>query len=145
MEETKKSLNIKGAAAVAALVMLFYTLCGDYYFDLNDDVLMKDLLSGAYTGVPEGHNIQMLYPISAFISVLYRISAALDWYGIFLCFLQALCVFVITYVVLERLKENKLWLLSIATIPLFMLGVVGAHFLFVQYKYLKVHDHIQYL
>ncbi|MBO6241617.1 MAG: hypothetical protein J6O61_12390 [Butyrivibrio sp.] len=135
MEETRKSLNIIGAAAVAALVMLFSALCGDYYFDLNDDVLMKDLLSGAYTGVPEGHNIQMLYPISAFISVLYRISGALDWYGIFLCFLQALCVFVITYVVLESLKENRLWLIPATSILLFMLGVVGAHFLFVQYTF----------
>ena len=31
----------------------------DYYYDLNDDVLMKDILAGVYTGIPEGHNIQM--------------------------------------------------------------------------------------
>ena len=88
MGNTSKSLNIKGSAAVAFLVMLFNAIGGDYFFDLNDDVLMKDILSGAYTGVPEGHNIQMLYPISALISVFYRVFRAPDWYGIFLCFLQ---------------------------------------------------------
>lgn len=135
MGNTSKSLNIKGGAAVAFLVMLFNAIGGDYYFDLNDDVLMKDLLSGAYTGAAEGHNIQMLYPISALISVFYRISGALDWYGIFLCLLQALCVFIITCKVLEFAEDNKLWLLSLISIIFMMLGVVGAHFLFVQYTF----------
>ncbi|MDE7251051.1 MAG: hypothetical protein K2N82_14470, partial [Lachnospiraceae bacterium] len=57
----------------------------DYYYDLNDDVLMKDILAGVYTGVPEGHNIQMLWPVSAFISLLYRLAGRLPWYGLFLC------------------------------------------------------------
>ena len=135
MGNTSKSLNIKGSAAVAFLVMLFNAIGGDYFFDLNDDVLMKDILSGAYTGVPEGHNIQMLYPISALISVLYRISGVLDWYGIFLCLLQALCVFIITYKILEIAKDNKLWLMSLASSIFLMLGVIGAHFLFVQYTF----------
>ncbi|SFP34042.1 Dolichyl-phosphate-mannose-protein mannosyltransferase [Butyrivibrio proteoclasticus] len=135
MGNTSKSLNMKGSAAVTFLVMLFNAIGGDYFFDLNDDVLMKDLLSGAYTGVPEGHNIQMLYPISALISVLYRISGALDWYGIFLCLLQAICVFVITYKLLEMSKDSKLWLFSLVSIPFMMLGVIGAHFLFVQYTF----------
>ena len=60
----------------------------DYYYDLNDDVLMKEILSGNYTGVPEGHNIQMLWLISAAISLLYRIIRIAPWYGIFLCACQ---------------------------------------------------------
>lgn len=60
----------------------------DYYFDLNDDVLMKDILAGVYTGTPEGHNIQMLWPVSAFISLLYRIAPQLPCYGLFLCACQ---------------------------------------------------------
>ena len=60
----------------------------DYYYDLNDDVLMKEILSGNYTGVPEGHNIQMLWLISAAISLLYRIVRIAPWYGVFLCTCQ---------------------------------------------------------
>lgn len=67
---------------------LFVGIRYDYYFDLNDDVLMKDILAGVYTGTPEGHNIQMLWPVSAFISLLYRIAPQLPCYGLFLCACQ---------------------------------------------------------
>ena len=32
----------------------------DFYYDLNDDVLIKDILSGVYTGTPEGRTMQLL-------------------------------------------------------------------------------------
>ena len=67
----------------------------DYYYDLNDDVLMKEILSGNYTGVPEGHNIQMLWLVSAAISLLYRIIRIVPWYGIFLCACQFGALFLI--------------------------------------------------
>lgn len=69
----------------------------DYYYDLNDDVLMKDILAGVYTGIPEGHNIQMHWPISALISFLYRIAGSLPWYGLFLCFCHFGCILLITW------------------------------------------------
>jgi hypothetical protein len=115
--------------------MLLTALIGDYYFDLNDDVFMKDILSGAYTGMPEGNNIQMLYPISVLISFFYRINRSLDWYGIFLCFLQALCVFIISCKLLEKAEDIKLWFSTVVFLPLFFLGIIGAHFLFVQYTF----------
>ena len=56
------------------LLLVFVGVRYDYYFDLNDDVLMKDILAGVYTGAPESRNIQMRWPISALISLLYRIA-----------------------------------------------------------------------
>ncbi len=135
MGKSSKYQNIKTSALITVLIMVFAALAGDFYFDLNDDVLMKDILSGAYTGVPEGNNIQMLYPISAFISILYRINRSLDWYGIFLCFLQALCVFIISCKLLEKAEDIKLWFSTVVFLPLFFLGIIGAHFLFVQYTF----------
>lgn len=69
-------------------LLLFVGLRYDYYYDLNDDVVMKDLLAGVYTGTPEGHNIQMQYPLSLVISLLYRIFPTAPVYGIFLCLCQ---------------------------------------------------------
>ena len=135
MGKSSKYQNIKTSALITVLIMVFAALAGDFYFDLNDDVLMKDILSGAYTGVPEGNNIQMLYPISAFISILYRINRSLDWYGIFLCFLQALCVFIISCKLLDISKDIKLWFSTVVFLPFFFLGIIGAHFLFVQYTF----------
>ena len=95
MKKQAVKINFIVSVALTLSLVLLAGLFGDYYFDLNDDVTMKDILSGIYTGTPAGHNIQMLYPISAFISLFYRVYRGLDWYGIFLCFLQYLCVFVI--------------------------------------------------
>lgn len=91
-------------AALWTALAVFY----DFWFDLNDDVTMKELLSGGYTGVPEAHNIQMLYPISALIAGLYRAVKSLggaagrfDVYGaVLLCF-----QFGAVFLVLRRLLE----------------------------------------
>lgn len=69
----------------------------DYYYDLNDDVLMKDILAGVYTGDPEGHNIQMLWSVSAFISLLYRLAGRLPWYGLFLCGCHFGCILLLIH------------------------------------------------
>lgn len=81
----KKNENLIGTGICLIAIMIFAAVRYDYYFDLNDDVLMKDILAGVYTGVPEGHNIQMLWLVSAFISVFYKIARGLPWYGLFLC------------------------------------------------------------
>ena len=85
-------LALAAVLILGSLIGIFF----DYYYDLNDDVLMKDILAGVYTGSPEGHNIQMLWPVSAFISLLYRIAGRLPWYGLFLCGCHFGCIFLIT-------------------------------------------------
>ncbi|WP_130837355.1 hypothetical protein [Lachnoclostridium sp. Marseille-P6806] len=99
-----------GLCAFAATAALWTALAvfHDFWFDLNDDVMMKELLSGGYTGAPETHNIQMLYPISALIAGLYRAAQSLggaarrfDIYGAVLLFFQ----FGALYLVLRRLLE----------------------------------------
>ncbi len=135
MKKQTLNMNFIVSAALTLAVILLAGILGDYYFDLNDDVLMKDILAGVYTGTPTGHNIQMLYPISAFVSALYRIYRGLDWYGIFLCFCQYFCVFLIMERALD-MNESRLYRIYVATgIFFFMLGAVGAHFLFVQYTF----------
>ena len=89
-------------------IMVLAAIAGDYYFDLNDDVLMKDILAGVYTGTPAGHNIQMLYPISLLISLFYRVSAKLDWYGIFLCVCQYSCLYIVLNRGMELLSDTRL-------------------------------------
>ncbi len=80
-----KHQNFIGTMILLLVIMTVVSVRYDYYFDLNDDVLMKDILAGVYTGEPEGHNIQMLWLVSAFISFLYRMGRGLPWYGFFLC------------------------------------------------------------
>ncbi len=135
MKKENQGLNLIVSVIATILVVVAVSVMGDFYFDLNDDVLMKDILSGVYTGTPAGHNIQMLYPISAFIALFYRAFRGLDWYGIFLCACQFLCVFIIVNRASGWFEERSFKLTSAISMLLFMLGAVGAHFLFVQYTY----------
>ena len=109
----------------------------DFYFDLNDDVLMKDILSGAYTGTPAGHNIQMLYPVSALISLFYRLFRGADWYGIFLCGAQFCCIFLILWrsLVMLRRAGVQVWqrVLVVLTETVVILSVLLPHLVYVQY------------
>nr|MCR4902109.1 hypothetical protein [Butyrivibrio sp.] len=104
-------------------------------FDLNDDVLMKDILSGSYTGDPESRNIQMLYLISAFISIPYRIIRTLDWYGIFLCFCQIGCIFLLVYRSMSFAKSFYGKAILLITEITVILGLMLNHLLIVQYTF----------
>lgn len=67
---------IAGAAAAA--------VCYDYYYALNDDSAIKDILAGVYTGTPDGHTIQMLYGLSLLLALPYRLFRSVPWFGAFL-------------------------------------------------------------
>jgi len=81
----KKHENCILAIVAVLCMMLFVGLKFDYYYQANDDIYIKNILSGAYTGTPESNNIQMHYVISLLISLLYRIAGNLPVYGLFLC------------------------------------------------------------
>lgn len=57
-----------------------------YY--LNDDVTMRSIISGAYTGTPDGHAVYMKYPLTCLLAGLYRLSGGLGitvpWFDLFL-------------------------------------------------------------
>lgn len=77
---------------ISALLMgVFF----DFYFDLNDDTLMRDIMSGVYSGTPDGHNMQTLYPLGAAIALCYRIGGSFPWYGGFLFLCQSGCFFAV--------------------------------------------------
>ena len=46
---------------------------------------MRSILSGAYTGVPDGHAVYMQYPLTGLLALLYRIFPSCPWMDIFFC------------------------------------------------------------
>lgn len=80
--------RVYGTFAFTLGLVLFSAVNFDFYYDLNDDTMIKDILSGAYTGTPSGYCIQMLYPLAWFIALLYRAIPSVPWYGLFLCLCQ---------------------------------------------------------
>mgnify|MGYP001024781027 FL=1 len=129
----KKNENWIIALLTVALLGIFAGINFDYYYDLNDDVLMKDILAGAYTGTPEGHNIQMLWLVSAGISLLYRIAGSLPWYGIFLCACHFGCLFLILQRSLSFVETFCGKIFIALTEVLLFGGLFLEHLIFVQY------------
>lgn len=108
IKQSKRLQEYTISAVTTVLLMVFVAIVFDYYYCMNDDTTMRDILCGSYTGMPEGRNIQMLYPIGAFISLLYRIFPNAPWYGIFLCGCQYLAVFLICK--RTTTMVNRVWL-----------------------------------
>lgn len=116
-------VNILLALCIAVITWGIVAIEFDFFYDLNDDVLIKDILSGAYTGTPSGYNNQMMYPISVLIAGLYRLIPSVPWYGIMLLIGLAACVTVIVYRMLFYAKNTWLKLAISVSAVVFMLGV----------------------
>ncbi len=82
MKKNDRLINCILAITGSILLWGILAVLFDLYYDLNDDVLIKDILAGFYTGTPDAHNNQMLYPISIIIACLYRITDKIPWFGI---------------------------------------------------------------
>lgn len=90
-EYLKRHIDLVLALVAAAILWTVLGVAFDYYYELNDDVLIKDIIAGVYTGLPDGHNNQMMYPISILLAGLYRLLPSLPWFGLFEigCFIAA--------------------------------------------------------
>ena len=91
----KKYENCILTFVIVALNIAVMGICFDFYYDLNDDTMMKDIMSGVYSGIPDGHNMQTLYPLGALIALCYRLCRTIPWYGLFLCLCQFGCFYLI--------------------------------------------------
>lgn len=115
-------------------LVLFLAVKFDFYYDLNDDTMIKDILSGAYTGTPDGHCIQMLYPLSWLLALFYKAIPDIPWYGLFLC----LCQFFVLAAVAWRLTglARRVWtkLFALVLEAVFVLGLFLRELVIIQYS-----------
>ena len=114
---------------VACLAIRF-----DFYYDLNDDTAIRDILSGRYTGEPSGYCIQMLYPLGWLIAAAYRAIRKISWYGLFLCACQFGVLALIAWRLLSVTK--KVWLQVILLIleGVLAFGLMGRELVILQYS-----------
>lgn len=120
--------------ALLLIVVLFgpVALRFDFYYDLNDDVLIKDILSGVYAGHPSGHTMQLLYPLGFLLSLLYR-GLSIPVFGIFLLLCQYGSIFCIAYRSLFVCRRRTGKALVLLTQGAFWAAAFGMHLVFLQY------------
>lgn len=73
-----------GIFSIIAVVSLLLSRKVPFIYTVNDDLFMKNILSGAYLGQPDAHVVYMEYPLCTLLAALYRMTAKIPWYGI--CF-----------------------------------------------------------
>lgn len=89
---TKHILAIAVSFIYMVAIYFFVGIC----YSINDDRFMGELLSGAITGNIESHLVYVNYLLSLPLSLLYRISTSMPWFGIMLLFFHTLsCYFIL--------------------------------------------------
>ena len=75
-------------------------------YALNDDLQIRDILSGAYSGSPDLHTVYMGAVLSGILALLYSILPFIPWYGLFLYLAPAVVFFLISFKVINSKKAS---------------------------------------
>lgn len=116
------------------LLVAFPAIVFDFYYDLNDDTLIKDIVSGAYTGTPSGYCVQLLYPLAWLIALLYKVVPNVAWYGLFLCVCQFGAVILIAMRLTAIFKTTKGRVMALLATFFLFFGLFLRELVIVQYS-----------
>ena len=122
------------AAITTLFLVILLTCLFGYHYELNDDIMIKDLLSGSYTGTPSGYCIQILYPLGVIVAFFYRIFRMLPWYGMLLILAQYASCFLIFDRTLKLVQRTVPKLSLLVTETLFILAYFSYALVNLQYS-----------
>lgn len=131
-DRLKQHENLTASLVMTAAVFAVFVIGWDFYYDLNDDVLIKDVLSGVYSGSPSGYTMQLLYPLGFVLSVLYR-GLSVPVFGIFLILCQFGAVWAVGYQSASCCKTRAGKTAALICEGLLWIAAFGMHFVYVQY------------
>lgn len=129
---TGKIKNIWGYFLVVAAMALCGAVC-PMMFGLNDDVMMRSIIAGTYTGVPDGHAVYMRYPLTGVLSTLYRIADNIPWFTLFYAVCISGCIFVLLKIVCECMNRGICRVLTVALAAEIITGLLFRHYVMMHY------------
>lgn len=90
---------------VLAMVAVIWLKTG-IYFETNDDKCITEILCGQMTGAPQARTVYVSYLLTLPVSLLYRITAGVPWYGLALVLLQVIAYTAVLESVYSRCRKN---------------------------------------
>lgn len=129
----EKRFNCIWSFAIVGTCALLMGIFFDFYFDLNDDTMMRDIMAGIYSGTPDGHNMQTLYPLGAFLALCYKLCRGVPWYGMFLFLCQFGCFYLAGLRLSGFFEKRRDRLLAFLGLALFQWGIWLVHMVCMQY------------
>ena len=130
----EKINNIMLSLLVLVGVYAVGAYCFDFFYDLNDDMVIKDILAGVYTGTPDGHTNQMLYPLGVVLGLFYRLLPQAPVFGIFLCACFGICIAMITYCMQGFFKDTRVKVATDVLLIFVFLALMLWELVYVQYS-----------
>lgn len=128
-----RKVEIISACVLTLLAILFFSFFAPNPFYGNDELLMRCIANGTYTGKPDGHLVYMMYPLGALLAFLYKIFPAVNWFDLFMLGVHYSVLFIILYRVPSFFKRTYAKL-SAAIGSFFVLLIVDYnYFVFQQY------------
>jgi len=95
MSDKKQNLIVEIFTILSMVIIICgISLFGGYYIN-NDDYVMRNIVSGVYTGSPDAHAIFLMYPLSFLLKTLYVITNQVPWYGLLMVGMHYLCVYLL--------------------------------------------------
>ena len=107
--DEQKIIKYISMISLVVLYTIFVVFRFQPVFPRIDDVKMRWIISGAYTGDPSAYGLFLKYPFAYLMSILYRGFPEIPWYGGVFIAIHAICLFVITDKVLRIFPVKKFW------------------------------------
>jgi hypothetical protein len=134
MNQTKRSKGALWVGIVAAGVgLLVFSLLLPTVYAYNDDAMMLSIVSGGYTGTPDGHMIYVAYPLSGILALLYRLAGGIPWFPLLISSCYGAAAAGVWYRLLSS-RGNALnriltaGLLSVGSLLFLLPGYIGLHY-----------------
>lgn len=118
LQKNRKVFEFAGCMLLAAVVFLVIYKFIPIVYSTNDDRMIAEIVSGQFTGNPESYGIQMTFGFTWFLSKLYEVTRAFNWYGIVLIGVQMFSFGTVLYR-LQSFKEkwiSKVYVLLLAIV-----------------------------
>lgn len=95
------------SALITAVLSIVLYKTFPFVYAINDDVMMRDIASGAMTGTPDGHLIFIKYVLGFLLSRVYLLFPGFDWYGILMTGLVMFSLAVVLYRGLADIRKRS--------------------------------------
>lgn len=103
----RKVSILAAQAAVTAGMLILLACLFDYRYATNDDVFIRAIVSGQYSGTPNIHNIQGIVLLNSLFVLLYRVCGFVPWFGLFIVGSQFGSVYGILVCLIRKMRFNK--------------------------------------
>ncbi len=95
------------AVMLIVFVATLVTIKLGYVYSSNDDVMMRNIINGNYTGSPDSHLIFISFLMASLWKKLYEIFPNVSWYDLFMVGLHYLCWFLIVVRLGQQMSNKK--------------------------------------